>query len=257
MTHIDFFKRQAKNLVADYKTQYRNEGGGFKYKPRFFDDIEDLVLEHGIIEAEPLQLARAQHIMAKLAGFTQWNEMIKASDTVLELGKLLFENRNEFFRKDWENHLENQKRISKIFGYEFTEELKLHEFKTRFLPKGSVYRRSKRENFGFTHLKTLEALEKLKKQRLVPRGTPADSPEGILSKTTPYKNQFNYLLARLEGWILSEPNYLAKIKTELDKWNLEAQQVIIDSLIKQLESHGITPTELQNLARVRRVKQAV
>ena len=38
MSQIDFFKRQAKNLNSDIKTQFFNEQEGiFEYKPRFFD----------------------------------------------------------------------------------------------------------------------------------------------------------------------------------------------------------------------------
>ena len=94
MEHIDFFKLQAKNLMRDYKTQFKDETGVYQYSPRFFFDIDEIINSYDIDENN-FSLMKAQHYIAKLAGFYNWSELSYASDAKLELGKLLLENRNE------------------------------------------------------------------------------------------------------------------------------------------------------------------
>ena len=90
MMHIEFFKLQSKNLVKDYKTQFKKEGEGvFSYAPRFFC-VDQIVKDFNVSEAGNLTLMQAQHIVAKLAGFKNWAELIKATESELEFGKWFF-----------------------------------------------------------------------------------------------------------------------------------------------------------------------
>lgn len=148
MTNIDFFKQQAKNFLKDYNSRVFNENEGFyDYNPRFFNDIDDIIINFDINEEESFTLMNAQHIIAKLSGFYKWNELIKASESALELGKLLLVNREEYQNKqgfftnmvesliveDWKDYeAENLKGLD--------DETKLEVFKTVFLS----YNKSKR-----------------------------------------------------------------------------------------------------------------
>ena len=101
MTHIEFLKVQSKNLLRDYKTQFVNEeeGGILDYKPKFFSSVDAVFnFEFLGFEEEKMEfsLMKAQHIVAKLAGFKNWGELVKASESAQELGKLLFVHRNDF-----------------------------------------------------------------------------------------------------------------------------------------------------------------
>ena len=94
MITIEFFKQQAKSLLKDYNTKVYNEDEGFyEYSPRFFHDIDEIVMNFDIDEEGSFTLMNAQHVIAKLSGFYKWTELIKASPAGLELGKLLLENR--------------------------------------------------------------------------------------------------------------------------------------------------------------------
>ena len=122
MAAIEFFKQQAKNLLKDYKTRAFNEAEGFyEYSPRYFQDIDDLLYDFGFVD-DSFSLMNAQHIIAQLSGFYKWNELIKASESDLEIGKLLLINRNnrQHFNivDDWKyyesQHLQNMDSETKL-----------------------------------------------------------------------------------------------------------------------------------------------
>ena len=70
MITIEFFKQQAKSLLKDYNTKVYNEDEGFyEYSPRFFHDIDEIVMNFGIDEEGSFTLMNAQHVIAKLSGF--------------------------------------------------------------------------------------------------------------------------------------------------------------------------------------------
>lgn len=94
MDKIAYFRLQAKNLMRDFRTQTLDEEGLTRYSPRFFKDIEWLLLDYNIDE-DDFCLMKAQHLVAKLAGFRNWSELLHASDDALELGKLLLDKRGE------------------------------------------------------------------------------------------------------------------------------------------------------------------
>jgi len=109
MKPIDYFKLQAKNLLKDYQTQfpvydsviddYLND-----YKPQYFD-VGWIVLDFDIDDEEKFTLMNAQHIIAQLAGFDKWTDMLKSSEVQLELGKLLFDNSHKISVQEWKDYL--------------------------------------------------------------------------------------------------------------------------------------------------------
>ena len=105
MTHIEYFKLQAKNLFRDYKTQtsYIDDVDGnthYKYAPKFFD-IDGIILAYDLDE-DNLSLMKLQHIIAQMLGFEKWADLSKASNAELELAKQLFDNQDKIFLEDWE-----------------------------------------------------------------------------------------------------------------------------------------------------------
>ena len=113
MDTIGFFKLQSKNLLRDFKTGYRGDDGSICYSPRFFPDIDGIIISYDIDEND-FSLMKAQHIIALMAGFKKWSDILSASDAKLQLGKLLFEEsfNNPNIVEEWEMytnslHIEN------------------------------------------------------------------------------------------------------------------------------------------------------
>ena len=78
------FKLQAKNFFKDFKTQYLDEEGLYQYKPKFFKDIDDIILSFDIDE-EDITLIKAQHYISLLAGFNNWHDLIRLDEDGLDL----------------------------------------------------------------------------------------------------------------------------------------------------------------------------
>jgi len=144
MKHCDFFKLQAKNLLRDYKTQFWNEEEGvFDYEPRFFNDIDEIVMNFNLDEEKPFGLMSAQHLIAKLAGFEKWTEMVVASESAQEIGKLQLINRHEtggiftnlvpsVIVENWKEYCQ-ENNLDKV-----DDETKLTIFKEVFLGEGEI-----------------------------------------------------------------------------------------------------------------------
>ncbi len=141
MATIEFFKQQSKNFMKDYKTRVFNEAEGFyEYNPRYFQDIDELLYNFDFKADEAFTLMNAQHIIARLAGFYKWNELIQASESALEIGKLLLTHREAYQQKqgiftnmveslivaDWQTY-ESQ------YLQNFDDEAKLEVFKKVFI----------------------------------------------------------------------------------------------------------------------------
>lgn len=151
MKTIEYFKLQAKNLHKDFKTQksYFDPTYGrdlYQYAPKYFD-VEKLITDFEIDE-DDFSLMNAQHIIVKIAGFEKWTEMLKSSQSAIELGKLLFDNMHKIRNEEWQYYVldvENQNEI------ELDDEDKLKIFKTVFASEdghqndGYDYRLSKNE----------------------------------------------------------------------------------------------------------------
>ena len=105
MENIAFFKQQAKNFFRDYKTRVYNEKEGFyDYSPRFFENIEEILYDFDVKDDDSFTLMNAQHIISKLAGFNKWNDLIKSSEPMLEVGKYLLENNETDILSEWKSY---------------------------------------------------------------------------------------------------------------------------------------------------------
>lgn len=133
MSHVEFFKRQAKYLLKDYKTKKPSidDVGNpfFDYEPKHFD-VDGILLDYNFDEND-FSLMKAQHVIALMVGFSKWSDLFNASANELELAKLIFDNRVNF--EEWEMYiagLEVDNRIS------FDAESRLDFFKEVFIKKG-------------------------------------------------------------------------------------------------------------------------
>ena len=105
MKTIDYFRLQAKNLFKDFKARKQ------KY---FSDDAEYIILcEYGYNE-DGFCLMKAQHIIALMIGFNKWADLLNASDSELEVAKLLFENRDKIDIDDWKMYISNTEKSMNI-----------------------------------------------------------------------------------------------------------------------------------------------
>lgn len=133
MDHIEYFKLQAKNLLKDYKTRYFNPKEGFyEYHPKFFD-IAGVFLYLEINDDKSnfsFTLMNAQHVIAQLAGFSSWKDLLIATSTELELAHLLFDNAHIISLEEWEMYLSAIERDNHI---KLNTEWKLEIFKQVFL----------------------------------------------------------------------------------------------------------------------------
>ena len=128
MKPIDFFKLQAKNLHRDYKTKTSSlDELVDEYKPKYFD-IDMLALDYDFDE-ENFTLMNAQHIIARLAGFPKWTNMLKATDVELELSKLLFDNMHKISAEEWDDYLRYTQNDNNVI---FDADSKLEIFKVVF-----------------------------------------------------------------------------------------------------------------------------
>lgn len=130
MNIIDFFKLQSKNLFKDYKTRTPDpeDPSSFIYKPRYFD-IWGLIIDYDIDE-ENFTHMTAQHYIALLAGFRKWNDLLKASETELELAKLLFDNMHKVTVDEWEMYISG---TENTFRMHYDPEMRLTVFQAVFV----------------------------------------------------------------------------------------------------------------------------
>ncbi len=137
MTHIDYFKQQAKNLLKDCKTQItqdisqerrdyirklhqenkefqksnsshripmmitgkiREMNCLYKYKPKYFDIQKIIIRFH--LDEDKWTLMNAQHTIANIVGFRKWSDLIKAPKDELEYRRFLFDNEHKLHITD-------------------------------------------------------------------------------------------------------------------------------------------------------------
>lgn len=118
MNHVEYFKMQAKNLFKDWKTRttYTDIDGStcYQYNGKYFDVSSIFFDFEGIYDENDLTLMKAQHMIACMAGFSKWAELLKASDAKLELERLLLDNRTKISREDWEMYIIGVERDNEI-----------------------------------------------------------------------------------------------------------------------------------------------
>ncbi len=135
MNTIDYFKLQAKNLHRDFKTKkpvFDEKIGDFlfEYEPKNFD-IDAIVCDFDLDE-DNFSLMNAQHIIAQIAGFEKWAELLKASVSELELAKLLFDNQDIIHVQTWNDYIADTEDMNQT---KFDAEAKLEIYKEMFLER--------------------------------------------------------------------------------------------------------------------------
>lgn len=132
MEHIDYFKLQAKNLLKDFKTRFFNqEEKVWQYNPKFFD-IENIFFDYEIPDDKPdfnFTLMNAQHLIAKMAGFSKWNDLVNANPVELELSHLLYDNAHKVSVEEWNEYIMQAEYMNNV---RFNAEEKLEIFKQVF-----------------------------------------------------------------------------------------------------------------------------
>jgi len=111
MKLIDFFRLQAKNLFRDFKTKKLlpdDADALYEYTPKYFD-IAWVVIDFNIDE-DTFTLMKAQHTIAQMVGFYKWAHLEKASETELELAKLLFDNMHKISAEEWQMYITGAER---------------------------------------------------------------------------------------------------------------------------------------------------
>lgn len=129
MNTIDYFKLQAKNLLRDFKTKTpvldkTTTAFLYEYTPKYFD-IE-LIISNFSVDEENFTLMNAQHIIAKIAYFDKWSELLSASTAELELAKLLYDHQNRIDMVGWKFYIENAQSMNEI---ELDAEIQVDIFK--------------------------------------------------------------------------------------------------------------------------------
>jgi hypothetical protein len=133
MNHTEYFKLQAKNLLKDYKTRKPNPKDGiYEYNPKFFN-IAGIFLDLDLNDDKSdfkFTLMNSQHVIAQLAGFSKWDDLLKANPIELELAHLLYDNAHKISLEEWEWYIRENERENSM---KFNSETKLEIFKQVFL----------------------------------------------------------------------------------------------------------------------------
>ena len=90
MDNISYFKLQAKNLFHDFKLDFMQDDENYIFAPRFFDT--NAIITTFDVDINNFTLMKAQHIIALVVGMESWNELINASNLILEQKKIVLDN---------------------------------------------------------------------------------------------------------------------------------------------------------------------
>lgn len=135
MTPIEYLKLQSKNLHKDFKTQtfsFDPELGRkvYDYEPKYFKF--DMLVTDFKINEDSFKLGNAQHLIAKLCGFTKWIDLSKASPARTDLAILLFDNMDRVEVRDWEQYISHVETENKVT---IDDDFRLQIFKEVFLER--------------------------------------------------------------------------------------------------------------------------
>lgn len=89
MTTIDYYKQQAKLLLKDYNLFKENN---FNQNEAMFDEPQEHFDVHNVFSKvnkrtdEDITLMNAQHIIAKISDFKDWNDVLHSSEDQREIG---------------------------------------------------------------------------------------------------------------------------------------------------------------------------
>ena len=130
MNTIEYFKLQAKNLHRDFKTQTQPSIKKFsafqyEYTPRYFQ-IYDIISDFNIDE-DNFKLMNAQHVIANIAGFDKWSTLVNASESELELSKLLYDYQNKIDLISWNLYIDEEQSMN---AHEINTDMQIEIFKS-------------------------------------------------------------------------------------------------------------------------------
>ena len=127
MSNLEFFKKQSKNFLKDWKSQKKiveTDGNVyFRYFPKFFD-IKDWFsyFELSAKDEQDVKLSHAQHYIAKIAGFKKWKDLIAASEKELIYAEIKLRNfKNSMNLIQWD-YLEKDYEYCKVNGYKIVSD---------------------------------------------------------------------------------------------------------------------------------------
>lgn len=113
MKNLDFFKKQAKYLVEDWKTRTANpglddefEGEPYVFKSKHFDMYN---VSNFFEIGDDFSLQKAQHIIAQMAGFKKWDELIASNEDELSIARIRFMHLDPSDAAEWELYCKNIK----------------------------------------------------------------------------------------------------------------------------------------------------
>lgn len=90
--NLEFFKRQSKIFYKDYKQLQENNFEKDKVIfniPQEHFDIDNVLSELNKRKGEKISLQNAQHIIARISGFKNWDELSHSSSAQMNIGALL------------------------------------------------------------------------------------------------------------------------------------------------------------------------
>ncbi|MBD5405960.1 hypothetical protein HDR59_05435 [bacterium] len=91
LNHINYFKQQAKLLLKDYKLSKENDFDKSKIildEAQEHFDIDNVFAKVNKEKDSNITLMNAQHIIAKISGFDNWNELLHSSEAQMGIGAL-------------------------------------------------------------------------------------------------------------------------------------------------------------------------
>lgn len=89
MTTIDYYKQQAKLLLKDYnlfKENNFNQNETMFNEPQEHFDIHNVFSKANKRTDEEITLMNAQHIIAKISDFKDWDDILHSSEAQREIG---------------------------------------------------------------------------------------------------------------------------------------------------------------------------
>lgn len=194
MTNLEFFKQQADFFIKDFRSRTFNEvNGNYEDHPRFFHDMDEILVDYGINEEKQFTLMKAQHLIANLAGFDKWADLIKASEPLLELGRLIIENREKYQERNGFYLLDDWEMYESLNLNGFDDESKLEVFKKVFLEQLNAPKKKRNPKYVLDFTDDENAQDMLKKV-MNEKGLSAE--KAILSSIT----QKNCIRVLTNGW---------------------------------------------------------
>ena len=146
MTDVEFFKLQSKNFYKDVKTIYLDKEYGYDFKPKYFEDIYNILYDWEFYPSQigdgtiKFSLMKAQHVIAQIVGCRNWSDLINSSKEKLELKRSLLEHIDKmFYNGSWEEpFIQSWLDYERLYLKGFDDFTKLQIYKYTFLKNKTV-----------------------------------------------------------------------------------------------------------------------